>query len=110
MILSPILNDSFIKQAQSRNKFLINIIDSNYCIISMKNNIISLSLFIKMNRSQERICQINIYAVSSHIFFYLVSQHLSISQHLSLSHAFYIGKEMYKAELSIALQQVYIQS
>ena len=107
MFLLPILNDSFIKQVSSR--YLDYCFDSNYCIISLNRGIIKLSLFIIINQYNHQSCQINFSANSSYLLFHLISKHSSLYKYISLNHILYIGKEVYKAELSNIFHQVYIQ-
>ena len=109
MSLLPILNDSFIKKIQFNNKLFNTTLDNNYCIINLKNETVQLSLFIVNNRDIYDICRINFYAFSSNLLFSLIYRHHTISQYISLSHALYIGKEIYKAELSKVLKQTYLQ-
>ena len=109
MFLFPVLNDSFVKLVRINNSHLNTVIDHNYCIISLEKNSIQLSLFIIKNHNTKCVFQINFCAISSHEIFYLINQHKNISQHISFSHALYMGKEIYKAELSKIFQQIYIQ-
>lgn len=107
MFLLPILNDSFINEVS--NKYLDFCFDSNYCIISLNRGIIKLSLFIIISQYNNQKYQINFSANSSYLLFHLISQHSSLYKYISLNHVLYIGKEVYKAELSNIFHQIYIQ-
>ena len=109
MFLLPILNDSFIKSIQVHNKALNIAVDGSYCVITLSKNKLKCSFFIIFNKNTVKICQVNFCAISCDILFYLISQHYAMSQYISVGHALYIGKEIYKAELSNTLNQIYIQ-
>nr|WCH58140.1 hypothetical protein [Cystoclonium purpureum f. stellatum] len=81
--------------------------DNSYCLIRLNVNInISLYFFyVDNNVSQYPIC---ITACQSDILYYLMSLHNSF-RNLSINHYLYLGKELYKAELSLILKQKYIQ-
>ena len=110
MLLLPLLNDSFIKQIQSDYQFSDVTIDANYCIVNLNKNIIIVSFFMIVDKYKKRVCKINFYAISCNLLLNLISQHYSIYNYISLSHALYLGKEIYKAELSNVFRQRYIQS
>lgn len=110
MFLLPLLNDSFIKQIQYDYQLSDLCIDSNYCILNFSDNMIIVSLFVIANKCKHRVCRINFYAVSCELLLNLISQHNSIYTYLSFSHALYLGKEIYKMELSKVFNQIYVQS
>lgn len=109
MFLLPILNDSFIKVLKCNNLCLNSLTDKNYCLISLKSKTIHLSLFISLDKDVQNICQINFSALSCNKLFHLISCHNNINKYISFNHALYIGKEIYKAELSKTFQQIYVQ-
>lgn len=109
MCLLPILNDSFIRQKrviQQNYKFSA---DSTYCLISVKRKAIVCSLFTVQHGQKKCFCQINFSAISSSLLFNIISKHRGLCNYLSLSHLLYIGKEIYKADLSKTFHQEYIQ-
>lgn len=110
MFLLPLLNDSFIKQIQYDRKLLDLRIDNNYCIVNFNKNMIIVSVFVITDRYKNRICRINFYAISCELLLNLISQHESIYIYISFSHALYLGKEIYKMELSKIFKQIYVQS
>lgn len=83
--------------------------DKNYCLITVKSSIIKLSLFIIVDAYRQHICQINFHSISSNRLFNLINKHCYISRYISFSHTLYLGKEIYKAQLSNSFQQKYIQ-
>ena len=110
MFLLPFLNDLFIKKAEKTNCQLDQLLDDGYCIIYVKSNSVIYVCFIFNKLDKSSICHINFCAVSSSLLINLISQHKSLSQVISISHALYLGKEIYKAELSNICSQAYIQS
>ena len=110
MSLLPILNDSFIKQVQYVNQPINFELDNQYCLISISKDMIIVSFIIPVSKPKKRICRVNFYAMSCNTILSLIVQHHSISDSVSFSHALYIGKEIYKAELSNIFTQKYIQS
>lgn len=108
MFLVPLLNNYCIKQINNNNICLDPLIDSDYCIIHLKGKLIICSYFQSIDAKQT-FCQINFYNVSSNLLLDIIAQHQFLLQSISLSHALYLGKEIYKAELSKILSQLYIQ-
>lgn len=96
--------------------YQLNYMDSFYCIVRIILNK-KLSLFCfnysssvwmgqKIKRMYYPIC---FSAKSSTTIIKLFSLH-SCYKIMSMNHALYLGKELYKAELSLILHQVYIQN
>lgn len=110
MFLLPILQDYLIKEINVSNLRLKQPIDSDYCIISSRKEVITISYFRCINKNKFNICQINFIASSSDLLFDLIVKHDLLFQSISLGHALYIGKEVYKAELSKIFLQLYVQS
>jgi len=110
MFLLPILKDYLINEIDLSNLRLKQSIDSDYCIIVSKKEGIIISYFRSINKNKSNICQVNFIASSSDLIFNLIVKHNLLSKSISLGHALYIGKEIYKAELSKILLQLYIQS
>lgn len=110
MFLLPLLNDSFIKQLQSDYQLLNLCIDNNYCIINFNKNMIIVSIFVTIDKYKNRLCRINFYAISCELLLNLMDQHKSMHFYVSFSHALYLGKEIYKMELSNIFNQGYVQS
>lgn len=105
----------------ARNNFLFNkqkdlcathdlLLDEDYCLIYVLNNDIVCSYFFTTASQSSYLCQINFSAASSDHLLDLICRHKKLTQFISLSHAFYIAQEAYKAQLSKALSQFYIQS
>nr|YP_009293669.1 hypothetical protein Rhodyp_073 [Rhodymenia pseudopalmata]AOM64351.1 hypothetical protein Rhodyp_073 [Rhodymenia pseudopalmata] len=88
------------------------LMDKYYCVIRIASDqLINLYLW-KYNRSLR--CIGNLYPVcfsghSADSLHQLIQVHY-IHRHLSLIHVFYIAQELYKAELSLFFNQIYIQS
>lgn len=110
MFLLPLLNDSFIKQIQSDYQLLNLCIDNNYCIINFNKNMIIVSIFVVTDKYKNRVCRMNFYAISCELLLNLIGQHKSINAYVSFRHALYLGKEIYKIELSKVFHQGYVQS
>ena len=110
MFLTPLLNDSFIRQIE--NKYIVSnlLIDDSYCMIYVDTCLINCMYFRCMYQSKYTVCKINFYALSSDLLLDLLGNHKVLSQLVSLSHALYIGKEIYKAELSNLCSQLYTQA
>jgi len=85
-------------------------LDNDYCIVSLRKEVIIVSYFRYINRSKCNMCQVNFIALSSNLLFDLIIKHNLFVKYISLSHALYIGKEIYKAELSKIISQRYVQS
>ncbi len=85
-------------------------IDDDYCIITVENSFIICSYFRFSKNNFGKYYQINFSSTSSDLLFDLINEHHYLSQFISLSHALYLGKEIYKAELSLILLQLYIQA
>lgn len=85
-------------------------IDNDYCMISLKKETIIISYFKYIQQKKFNICQVNFIALSSDSLFNLIIKHNLFFKYISLSHALYLGKEIYKAELSKTLLQKYVQS
>lgn len=109
MFTTSILNDSFACEAEINYIKLDQPIDNDYSLISVKASLITLLYFHHMCRKQYPLCKINFFAVSSDTLMGLLTSHNNLSSLISLSHALYIGKEVYKAELSRLCVQTYIQ-
>lgn len=86
-----------------------NLNQYDYCQIRTKNLTILCSYFI-FQIHQDCYCQIDFYGSSCKHIFYLIGNHQYINNNILFSHALYLGKEIYKAELTQQLSQVYIQS
>lgn len=86
------------------------LIGNDYCIISLRKENIIISYFRFIDKKKFNICQVNFISSSSNLLFDLINKHHLLVKSISLSHALYIGKEIYKAELSKILLQEYIQS
>lgn len=110
MFLVPIFKESTIAYINFYNSSIKKTIDKDYCIVSLDNKLIIISYFIKNNQNQNNLCKINFIASSSDLLFDLMNKHKLLVQSISLSHSLYIGKEIYKAELSEIFCQSYIQS
>nr|YP_010986223.1 hypothetical protein UYL67_pgp197 [Pachymeniopsis lanceolata]WOL37141.1 hypothetical protein [Pachymeniopsis lanceolata] len=88
--------------------------DGFYCLIRLqKNRIISLCLFESIQANigsyNKKIYPICFTAVSADLMYILLSKH-NLLKKFSINHILYIGQELYKAELSTVLKQVYIQN
>lgn len=84
-------------------------LDDDYCIIRIKNMYISLSYFKFCVCSINKYLRIDFCSSSSIALYYLLVRHNYLCRSISFSHALYLGKELYKAELAMTLTQVYIQ-
>ena len=87
-------------------------IDTGYSTISIyKNNLVFSFVFIVDKKKQRRRgCIVNFYAFSYKQLFFLINIYEALFGSISFGHAVYIGKEIYKAELSKIFKQKYIQS
>jgi len=89
---------------------LKQLIDNDYCTIRLIKDNIVVSYFIDIGENKMNVCQVNFIALSSDLIFDLIIKHSLLVQSISVSHSLYIGKEIYKAELSKIFSQAYIQS
>jgi len=110
MLLQPNLNDSFINHKRQINRHQFLLTDLSYCIISLEKDIIRCSFFIYVESEKDSYYQINFSAISCNLLFDLICKHSNLFHHISFYHILYIGKEIYKAELSKTFQQRYRQS
>lgn len=110
MFLSPFCNNSFVKEIKRQHCQLERFPDDNYFLIYVKANRIVCLYFILNGLNESPICHVNFSALSSDLLISLISRHKSLSQFISMSHALYLGKEIYKAELSRVCSQLYVQS
>ena len=62
------------------------------------------------NETRCRCCTVNFYASSSTRLYKVIGDQKFLFLSISLHHILYIGKEIYKAELSQLLRQIYVQS
>ena len=87
-------------------------IDVDYSTISVYNNNLVFSFIVSVDQKEKqgRSCTVNFYALSYNHLFSLMNMHESLFCSISFGHALYIGKEVYKAELSKIFNQKYIQS
>nr|YP_009541596.1 hypothetical protein [Synarthrophyton chejuense]AYR05605.1 hypothetical protein [Synarthrophyton chejuense] len=82
----------------------------DYFIITIKNGFIVCSYFRYSEKDNCKYCQIDFSSCYIEKLLFLISRHSALSKSISFSHAFYLGKEIYKAQLSIILFQSYVQS
>jgi len=99
-----------MNEIDTSNLRLKKSIDNDYCMISLRKEKIIVSYFRSIKKNKFNICQVNFIALSSDLLFDLMNKHKFLPKSISLSHALYIGKEIYKAELSNILLQEYVQS
>lgn len=87
-------------------------IDTNYSTISVykKNLVFSFVVILDKKKPKKRVCIVNFYALSYRQLFSLINIYEALFCSISFKHALYIGKEIYKAELSKIFNQKYIQS
>ena len=109
MCFAPLINDGFIKQIETNNYCSNLLLDCDYCIIFLKGEMIVCSYFYHV-RSAKVVCQINFYASSGDVLFSVMAKHQFLFNSISFTHALYIGKEVYKAQMSKVLSQSYIQT
>ena len=110
MPLLPTLNNTFLYKKERIDRTLSVFIDNSYSTISLKESLIQCSFFVYIQGEQNRSCQINFSAISCNLLFHLISKHRSLYSHMSFYHILYMGKEIYKAELSQIFKQKYRQS
>ena len=108
MFLLSILNDSFIKYIS----IAMFRIDTDYSTISVYNNNLVFSFVVIVDKKEQkrRGCIVNFYAFSYQRLFFLINMYQGLFGSISFGHALYMGKEIYKAELSKIFKQKYIQS
>nr|YP_009296228.1 hypothetical protein Sebd_076 [Sebdenia flabellata]AOM65163.1 hypothetical protein Sebd_076 [Sebdenia flabellata] len=83
--------------------------DNYYCTIRILNNKkISLYLWESEQNSKKMFYPICFTAAYSDLLYNLICSHYYLND-LSINHLLYIGQELYKAELSLTLNQKYIQ-
>lgn len=82
--------------------------DDSYCTIQLIDNV-DISLYFFLLRSHTSNHPICITSAKAETIYYLISLHKSFSG-LSLSHYLYLGRELYKAELCLILEQNYVQN
>nr|YP_009502187.1 hypothetical protein [Porolithon onkodes]ASB29788.1 hypothetical protein [Porolithon onkodes] len=85
-------------------------IDNNYSTLSLYKKHIVLSFIMVRDRKKYFPCKVNFYAPSSAKLSALMNEYSSLFSLVSLSHLLYIGKEIYKVEISTIFKQKYIQS
>ena len=87
-------------------------IDTNYSTISVyrENLVFSLVIIVDKKEQKKRGCKVNFYAFSYEELFSLINMYEAVFCPISFRHALYIGKEIYKAELSKIFNQKYLQS
>ena len=87
-------------------------IDINYSTISVyrKNLVFSLVIIVDKKEQKKRSCKVNFYAFYYKDLFSLINMYEAIFDSISFRHALYMGKEIYKAELSKIFNQKYLQS
>ena len=79
---------------------------NSYCLIRLiSSRFLSLFLFKKINDSGYPIC---LFASSSNSIYQLIAIH-DVYQGISIDHCLYLGRELYKAELTAELGQLYVQ-
>ena len=110
MFLLPFLNHLLIKKIKQSSYRSDKVLDKNYCLVYVKASYIVCSYFSFNELNRSSFCHVNFFAISSDLLINLISKHESLSQVISISHALYLGKEIYKAELSNICSQVYTQS
>lgn len=74
---------------------LVKLTVSHYLVVSIFNN----------NYASYPIC---LFANSSHLLYQLIVAH-DVHQNISIGHCLYLARELYKAELAMQLDQLYIQ-
>lgn len=99
-----------MKEIDFYNLSFNQLIDNDYFIVTVRKEEIIASYFRLIDKNEFEICQVNFISLSSDVLFNLIIKHNSLLKSISLSHSLYIGKEIYKAELSKILLQKYIQS
>lgn len=110
MLLFSIDNDFLDNKKKEPEMIHSLLLDKDYCLIHVANTDIVCSYFFSVTEQYVCTYQINFSAISSDLLLDLICRHKKITQFISLSHAFYIAKEVYKAQLSKTLSQFYIQS
>jgi len=85
-------------------------IDTNHSIICIYKKKIIFSFVMVIDERQCRSCKINFYASSSTKLYELISKQNLLLLSISFYHILYIGKEIYRAELSEVFKQRYVQS
>lgn len=87
-------------------------IDTDYSTISVhkENLVFSLVIIVDKKGQKKRDCKVNFYAFSYKELFSLINIYEAIFCSISFRHALYMGKEIYKAELSKIFNQKYLQS
>lgn len=105
----PILNDSFIKRRKNLLFGMLNI-DKNYSIVYIYKKKIIFSFVVVIDETEYRCCKINFYASSSTKLYEVINNQNVLFLSISLYHILYIGKEIYRAELSEVFKQKYVQS
>lgn len=99
-----------MKEVDFYNLSFNQLIGNDYCIVSLRKDEIIFSYFTFIHKSKFNPCQVNFIALSSDSLFDLIIKHNLFVKSISVSHSLYIGKEIYKAELSKILLQRYVQS
>lgn len=111
MTFVPIHDHHWHNEKKERRLTCNLLLDKGYCLIYAANNIITCSYFsADTTQHSSLFCRINFSAISSDLLLDLIVKHEKLPRSISLSHAFYIGKEIYKVELSQVLSQRYVQS
>lgn len=87
-------------------------IDTNYSTISVyrENLVFSLVIIVDKKEQKKQGCKVNFYAFSYEELFSLINMYEAVFCSISFKHALYMGKEIYKAELSKIFNQKYLQS
>lgn len=85
-------------------------IDNNYSTFFLCKKHIVFSFVLIRDQNKHFSCTVNFYASSSIKLFTLMNEYNSLFLLISLSHILYIGKEIYKAEISKIFKQEYMQS
>lgn len=93
-----------------KSYYVNKLISSAYFIVKVKNeNIITVSYFSGINGLELRYVQIDFCSTSCQRICELIYFHIPIYNNISCDHALYLGRELYKAEMCIIMQQFYIQ-
>ena len=85
-------------------------LDTNHSNIYIYKKKIIFSFVMAIDKTRCRCCTINFYASSCTRLYEVIGDKKFLFFSISLNHLLYIGKEIYKAELSQLFKQIYVQS
>lgn len=93
-----------------KSHYINKLISNAYFVIKVRNqNFITVSYFSGIGNLETGYVQIDFCGTSCQRICELIYFHIPIYNNISCDHALYLGRELYKAEMCMIMQQSYIQ-